>query len=160
MRFQFFHFESKKFVDFVGEGREFSSIVLDFSVLTKFFKPFVPLSTHREQILSWVLVGCLYTRKVDILSNIYSLYVSVQSNRTLLKEGPMNKQETYWWQAAYMFAILETDEAQIRSRIYEAIAAIDQGRSSQVNAKEEDLALTDAEEGIKILITERTANTV
>lgn len=72
----------------------------------------------------------------------------------------MNKQETYWWQAAYMFAILETDEAQIRSRIYEAIAAIDQGRSSQVNAKEEDLALTDAEEGIKILITERTANTV
>jgi hypothetical protein len=72
----------------------------------------------------------------------------------------MNNPETYRWQTAYAFAILETDEAQIRSRIYEAIAAIDQGRLSPVNDEQEDLALTEAEEGIKILITERTARTV
>jgi hypothetical protein len=38
----------------------------------------------------------------------------------------MNNQETYPWHAANVFAILETDGTQMRSRLYEAISAIEQ----------------------------------
>jgi hypothetical protein len=63
---------------------------------------------------------------------------------------------TYPWQTACVFAILETDEVKMRRRLYEAIAAIEQRRLSQVNSDEE-LALTDAEAGLQILISEAAA---
>ena len=63
---------------------------------------------------------------------------------------------TYPWQTAYVFAILETDEVKMRRLLYEAIAAIEHRRLSQVNGDEE-LALTDAEAGLQILISEAAA---
>jgi hypothetical protein len=57
---------------------------------------------------------------------------------------------TYPWQTAYVFAILETDEVKMRRLLYEAIAAIEQRRLSQVNGDEE-LA------GLQILISEAAA---
>jgi hypothetical protein len=70
----------------------------------------------------------------------------------------MRNPEIYPWQAVFALAILETDDAQACSRIYEAIAAVEQRRLSPIDSKE-DLALTDAEAGLQILITERIAKT-
>jgi hypothetical protein len=67
--------------------------------------------------------------------------------------------EIYPWQTAFVLAIFETDDAQMCNRICEAIAAIDQRRLSSIDSKE-DLALTDAEAGLQVLITERIAKTV
>jgi hypothetical protein len=64
--------------------------------------------------------------------------------------------ETYSWQAAYKAAILETDNAAIPLRIYEALAAIEQRRLSDLEpGSEEDRALEDAERGLLALKAER-----
>jgi hypothetical protein len=64
--------------------------------------------------------------------------------------------ETYTWQAAYRAAILETDNAAIPLRIYEALAAIEQRRLSDLEPdSEEDRALEDAERGLLALKAER-----
>ena len=71
----------------------------------------------------------------------------------------MRNPPNYPWQMTYVFAILETDENKMRSRLYDAIDAIERRRLSPVNGDEE-LALTDAEAGIQILISEMTAKYV
>jgi hypothetical protein len=64
--------------------------------------------------------------------------------------------EKYSWQAAYRDAILETDNAVIPQRIYEALAAIEQRRLSDLEpGGEEDRALEDAERGLLALKAER-----
>ena len=64
--------------------------------------------------------------------------------------------EKYTWQAAYRAAILETDNAAIPLRIYEALAAIEQRRLSDLEpGGKEDRALEDAERGLLALKAER-----
>jgi hypothetical protein len=64
--------------------------------------------------------------------------------------------EKYSWQAAYRAAILETDNAAIPGRIYEALAAIEQRRLSDLEPGcDEDHALEDAERGLLALKAER-----
>jgi hypothetical protein len=65
-------------------------------------------------------------------------------------------EERYPWHAAYQAAILETDNAAIPLRIYEALAAIEQRRLSflEIDA-EEERALEDAERGLLALKAER-----
>jgi hypothetical protein len=64
--------------------------------------------------------------------------------------------EKYTWQSAYNGAILETDNAAIPQRIYEALAAIEQRRLSDLEpGGEEDRALEDAERGLLALKAER-----
>jgi hypothetical protein len=64
--------------------------------------------------------------------------------------------EKYTWQAAYNAAILETDNAAIPQRIYEALAAIEQRRLSDLEpGNEEDRALENAERGLLALKAER-----
>ena len=64
--------------------------------------------------------------------------------------------EKYTWQAAYQAAILETDNASMSLRIYEALAAIEQRRLSDLDlGSEEDRALQDAERGLQALKAER-----
>jgi hypothetical protein len=66
----------------------------------------------------------------------------------------MHSPETYSWQTPYVAAILERDEDQLHTLLYQTIAAIEQRRLSPVNS-EEDSALTAAEAGLQILISER-----
>jgi hypothetical protein len=64
--------------------------------------------------------------------------------------------ERYIWQAAYKAAVLETDNAAIPLRIYEALAAIEQRRLSDLEpGSEEDCAMEDAERGLLALKAER-----
>jgi hypothetical protein len=64
--------------------------------------------------------------------------------------------EKYIWQATYQAAILETDDAALPLRIYEALAAIEQRRLSDLESGgEEDRALEDAEQGLLALKAER-----
>jgi hypothetical protein len=64
--------------------------------------------------------------------------------------------EGYIWQAAYQAAVLETDNAAIALRIYEALAAIEQRRLSYLDiGEEENRALEDAEQGLLALKAER-----
>ena len=64
--------------------------------------------------------------------------------------------EKYTWQAAYQAAILETDNAAMSLRIYEALAAIEQRRISYLEpGSEEDRALEDAERGLLAVKAER-----
>jgi hypothetical protein len=64
--------------------------------------------------------------------------------------------EKYTWQAAYRAAILETDNAAVSLRIYEALAAIEQRRLSELEPdSEEDRALEAAEQGLLALKAER-----
>ena len=59
-------------------------------------------------------------------------------------------------QAAYQAAILETDDAAMSLRIYEALAAIEQRRLSDLEPdSEENRALEDAEQGLLALKAER-----
>ena len=63
----------------------------------------------------------------------------------------------YPWQAAYQAAILETDDAALSLRIYEALAAIEQRRLSELETdSEEGRALEAAERGLWALKAERT----
>jgi hypothetical protein len=64
--------------------------------------------------------------------------------------------EMYSWQAAYRAAILETDNAAMPVRIYEALAAIEQRRLSDLEpGSDEERALEDAERGLLALKAER-----
>jgi hypothetical protein len=64
--------------------------------------------------------------------------------------------ERYPWQAAYQAAILETEDAALSLRIYEALAAIEQRRLSDLEPdSEEDRALEAAERGLWALKAER-----
>jgi len=64
--------------------------------------------------------------------------------------------ERYLWETAYRAAILETDNAAIPQRIYEALAAIEQRRLSDLEpGSEEDRALEEAERGLLALKAER-----
>jgi hypothetical protein len=64
--------------------------------------------------------------------------------------------EMYSWQAAYRAAILETDNAAMPVRIYEALAAIEQRRLSDLEpGSDEERALEDAERGLLALQAER-----
>jgi hypothetical protein len=66
---------------------------------------------------------------------------------------------TYLWQTVYLAAVLETDNAAMPTRIYEALAAIEQRLLSPI---EEDgteyRAIQDAQRGILALKAERTAS--
>jgi hypothetical protein len=64
--------------------------------------------------------------------------------------------EKYTWQAAYKAAILETDNFVMPLRIYEALAAIEQRRLSDLEpGSDEERALEDAERGLLALKAER-----
>jgi hypothetical protein len=64
--------------------------------------------------------------------------------------------ERYIWQAAYQAAVSETDNAALPQRIYEALAALEQRRLSDLEpGSEEDRALEDAERGLLALKAER-----
>ena len=64
--------------------------------------------------------------------------------------------ERYLWETAHRAAILETDNAAIPQRIYEALAAIEQRRLSDLEpGSEEDRALEEAERGLLALKAER-----
>lgn len=62
----------------------------------------------------------------------------------------------YPWQALYLAAILETDNAAMPLRIHEALSAIEQRRLSPIEpGSEEERALERAERGILTLKAER-----
>jgi hypothetical protein len=62
----------------------------------------------------------------------------------------------YPWQAAYQAAVLETDDAAMSLRIYEALAAIEQRRLSYLEIdEEENRALERTEQGLMALKAER-----
>jgi hypothetical protein len=64
--------------------------------------------------------------------------------------------DIYSWQAAYNAAVLETDEAAMALRIYEASAAIEQRRLSPIEEdSEEDRALRAATLALQTLTVER-----
>ena len=71
----------------------------------------------------------------------------------------MNLPATYSWQTVYLAAVLETDDAAMPTRIYEALAAIEQRRVSPIEAGGiEDRALDDAQRGLLTLKAERTGS--
>jgi hypothetical protein len=45
----------------------------------------------------------------------------------------MRRPATHPWQMAYVFAILETDESKVRSRLYEAIDAVERRRLQAIS---------------------------
>ncbi len=65
----------------------------------------------------------------------------------------------YWWEIPYILAILQTDEPSMHNALFEAIAALEQRRLTPMNASEE-IALAGAEEGLQLLIEERTSKYV
>jgi hypothetical protein len=62
---------------------------------------------------------------------------------------------TYSWQPPYLSAILETDDAAMPTRIYEALAAIEQRLLSPIEAAEYK-AIEHAQRGMLTLKAERT----
>jgi hypothetical protein len=75
-----------------------------------------------------------------------------------LIEGSMDIPATYLWQTVYLAAVLETDNPAMPTRIYEALAAIEQRRLSPIEAGGiEDRAMEDAQRGLLALKAERTA---
>lgn len=62
-------------------------------------------------------------------------------------------QKRYSWQAAYGAAITVTDRDVLHARIYEALAACEQGRLSPMDAEEAE-ALAEAEEVLRMLQNE------
>ena len=67
----------------------------------------------------------------------------------------MSSPETYPWQQAYLAAVLETDNELMPSRIYEALATIDQSLRRTMEAVEQR-AIDDAQTGLLTLKAERT----
>jgi hypothetical protein len=62
----------------------------------------------------------------------------------------MKKLSTYPWRRIYVAAILETNEAEVAGRIYEAIAAMDQRRLQPLSIDDdESRALANADVGFK-----------
>jgi hypothetical protein len=74
----------------------------------------------------------------------------------------MNHPETaYDWQQPYTAAIWETDGLLMKRRIYAALSAVERRRLTSVEVgSDEDRALTEADNGIQVLITERTKSLV
>jgi hypothetical protein len=68
----------------------------------------------------------------------------------------MSSPETYPWQQAYLAAVLETDNELMPSRIYEALATIDQSLRRTMEAVEQR-AIDDAQTGLLTLKAERIA---
>ena len=69
----------------------------------------------------------------------------------------MSDTETYSWFPSYMSAVLETDNARMPTRIYEALAAIEQRRPSlTVTDGIEEREIENAQRGLLTLKTERT----
>ncbi len=66
----------------------------------------------------------------------------------------MNQPRTYLWLPAYLSAVLETDNALMPSRIYEALAAIDQRLLSPIEAGEYK-EIENAQRGLLALKVER-----
>jgi hypothetical protein len=72
-------------------------------------------------------------------------------------EGDMNiPHALFLWQEAYIRAVCETDNSLMLSRIYEALAAIEQRRVTPVTNEDELVALITAEVGLQNMMTERT----
>jgi hypothetical protein len=68
----------------------------------------------------------------------------------------MSKPGVYLWQDAYRSAVLETDDVLMPTRIYEALAAIEQRLLSPIDAGcEEHRAIKDAQSGLLTLKAER-----
>jgi hypothetical protein len=70
------------------------------------------------------------------------------------KEGSMNQPRTYLWLPAYLSAVLETDNALMPTRIYEALAAIEQRLLSPIEA-DEYKEIENAQRGLLTLKVER-----
>jgi len=71
----------------------------------------------------------------------------------------MNQPRTYLSLSAYMSAVLETDNAQMPTRIYEALAAIEQRLLSPIEKDgTEYRAIEDAQRGLLTLKAERTGS--
>jgi hypothetical protein len=70
----------------------------------------------------------------------------------------MNQPGTYSWLPAYMSAVLETDNAAMPTRIYEALAAIEQRLLSPIEAGGiEYREIENAQKGLLTLKAERAA---
>jgi hypothetical protein len=71
----------------------------------------------------------------------------------------MNIPATYVWQTVYLAAVLETDNPAMPTRIYEALAAIEQRRLSPIEVGDVgDRAMEDAQIGLLALKAGRTAS--
>ena len=68
----------------------------------------------------------------------------------------MSNPATYSWQHAYLAAVLETDNDLMPSRIYEALATIDQSLRTPMEAAEQR-AIDDAQTALLTLKAERVA---
>ena len=68
----------------------------------------------------------------------------------------MSNPETYSWQQAYLAAVLETDSDLMPSRIYQALAAIEQRLLNPMETVEQR-TIEDAQTGLLTLKAERTA---
>jgi hypothetical protein len=68
----------------------------------------------------------------------------------------MNQPRTYLWLPAYLSAVLETDNALMATRIYEALAAIEQRLLSPIEAGgDEYREIENAQRGLLALKAER-----
>jgi hypothetical protein len=65
----------------------------------------------------------------------------------------------YWWKIPYILAILQTDEPLMHNALFEEIGALEQRGLTPMNASEE-IALAGAEDGLQLLIGERTSKYV
>jgi hypothetical protein len=68
----------------------------------------------------------------------------------------MSEPETYSWVPAYLSAVLETDNARMPTRVYEALTAIEQRRPSLTAADGiEEREIENAQRGLLTLKAER-----
>lgn len=63
-------------------------------------------------------------------------------------------EQRYSWQAAYTAVVLETNPARLPLKLYEALSACEERRLSPIGAEEEK-ALSEAEQVLRLLQTER-----
>ena len=91
-------------------------------------------------------IDCFYAERKSVKSSSVAEFFHDKDSMT----------DRYLWQAAYRAAIFEKDNAAIPLRIYEALAAIEQRRLSDLEpGSEEDRALEEAERGLLALKAER-----
>lgn len=67
----------------------------------------------------------------------------------------MNQPRTYLWLSAYLSAVLETDNALLPTRIYEALAAIEQRLLSPIDSGDEFREIENAQRGLLTLKADR-----
>jgi hypothetical protein len=71
----------------------------------------------------------------------------------------MNIQATYLWQTVYFAAVLETDNAAMPTRIYEALAAIEQRRLNPIEVGGiEEREMENAQRALLTLKAERVGD--